>query len=154
MRSLVPDQVPISEPKLLEASAFRAGVDGKDRHQQPILCGKRMSSCIRKSGIAFRRLIRSVAAEAIWSGEANGKERVLRTKRTKPNQTRAARCVAPALLAKTSNGPWEPGTCVKIQVFAYLPSWPSIFKSPPLPLDVTLVQSGPEKRFHTTFGLK
>jgi hypothetical protein len=35
---------------------------------------------MRQSGSALRKLIRSVAADGIWSGEANGQERVLRTK--------------------------------------------------------------------------
>ena len=43
-------------------------------------CGKRIPRCIRQSGNALRKLIRSLAAAGFWSGEDNGQERVLRTK--------------------------------------------------------------------------
>ena len=43
-------------------------------------CGKRIPRRIRQSGNALRKLIRSLAAAGLWSGEANGQERVLRTK--------------------------------------------------------------------------
>jgi len=39
-----------------------------------------MPQRMRQSGSALRKLIRSVAVDGIWSGEANGQERVLCTK--------------------------------------------------------------------------
>ena len=63
--------IPISEPWLLRMARIATNI-----HH----CGKRMPRRIRHSDNALREPIRSVAAAGFGNGQANGKERVLRTK--------------------------------------------------------------------------